>query len=208
MTDPSLYTAPELTFPTEVGDRKDYVRPGYWLPSTIRRGPDFYRFPSSAFKGNRLENSCQAIHLESEGEGGLRYRSKASRLLRDLLFFGVDVPVIQETKIVYDVNARVLSSDFLDYSAYAEQLGRRVSLPVKHTLGAKGGYCICGSGEQLIAADIAVSSSSCRFVAIYAPDGASLFFPAVGAVPGEFVALRLNGELECRPGPVSQREVG
>lgn len=68
----------------------------------------------------------------------------------------------------------LVSSDFVDYSANAEQLGRRVSLLVKHTLGA---------GDQLIVTDIAVSSSLFRVVAVYAAkrsDGARLFFGSWG----------------------------
>lgn len=46
----------------------------------------------------------------------LRNRSKATCLLRVLLFFGVDVTVIQEAYFVCDVDASVLSSGFIQHT--------------------------------------------------------------------------------------------
>lgn len=67
------------------------------------------------------------IKLASLNVRGLRDRSKAVGLLCDLLSFGVDVAVIQETNFVCDVDAHVLSSNFVVYSAYRDQLARSVS---------------------------------------------------------------------------------
>lgn len=47
---------------------------------------------------------------------------------------GVDVTTIQETHFVCDINAHVLSSNFVIYSAYMDQLASSVSLLVKHSL--------------------------------------------------------------------------
>lgn len=48
--------------------------------------------------------------------------------------FDVDVAAILERHFVCDVVARVLSSDFIVYSAYGNQLARPVSLLVKRSL--------------------------------------------------------------------------
>lgn len=70
----------------------------------------------------------------------LRDRSKAANFIRDLLFYGVNVPAIQETLFVCDVNTRVLSSDFVVYSTYSDWLVRRVSLLVKRFLNSSVSY--------------------------------------------------------------------
>lgn len=101
---------------------------------------------------------------------GLRDQSKVACLFCDLLSFGVDVAVIQE-KSVCSVDAWVLSSDFLVYSAYGDQLARGVSLLVKHILSMR-------RQVWLIEGDIAVSNNS-----------------------GGFVMLSLKVGLECCPGP-------
>lgn len=59
-----------------------------------------------------------SIKLTSLNVRGMREQSKAARLLRDLLSFGVDVAANQETHFVSDIHAIVLSNDFLVYSAY------------------------------------------------------------------------------------------
>lgn len=68
---------------------------------------------------------------------GFRNRGTASRLLRDLLSSGVDVAAIQETLFVCNVDACVLETDFVVYSAYGERQARGISLLVKRTLDAK-----------------------------------------------------------------------
>lgn len=47
---------------------------------------------------------------------GLRDRSKAVRLLRDLLSFSVDVAAIQEKHFTCVVDARVLSIEYVNHA--------------------------------------------------------------------------------------------
>lgn len=101
---------------------------------------------------------------------GLRERSKAARLLRDLLSFGVDVVAIQETRFVCDVDASVVSNEIVVYSAYGSRRVRGVSLLVKRCLDAKVGIVHLGAEDRFIVADITVNSVAFWFVALFRED--------------------------------------
>lgn len=89
-----------------------------------------------------------SIKIASLNVNGLKDQGKATRLLCDLLLFSVDVTAIEETHFVCRVDAHVLPSDFVVYSAYGDRLARDVSLLVKHTLDAKVDLVyVDGSGE-------------------------------------------------------------
>lgn len=60
----------------------------------------------------------------------------ASNLFCNLMTFGVEVVSIQQRHFVCDAD-RVLSSDFVVYSAYGNQLARDLFLLVKRTMAAK-----------------------------------------------------------------------
>lgn len=68
---------------------------------------------------------------------GLRDWGKTSRLLRDLMSFGMDVAAIEVMQFVCEADACVLSSEFVVYSGYGGQRDKCVSLLVKRTLGTK-----------------------------------------------------------------------
>lgn len=74
-----------------------------------------------------------SIKLASLNVRGFRDRG----LLRDLLSFDVDVAAIQEAHFVCDFDARVLSRDFVVYSAHGGQLTRGVSLLDNRSLDAR-----------------------------------------------------------------------
>lgn len=61
-----------------------------------------------------------SIKLASQNAKGLRNRSKAPRLLCELLPFGVDVVAIEQIRFVCSVDACVLSNNFVAYSAYGD----------------------------------------------------------------------------------------
>lgn len=67
------------------------------------------------------------IKLTSLNMRSLRDRSKSVHLLRSLLSLGLDVTAIQKTHFICEVEARMLSSDFV-YSEYVNQLARGDSL--------------------------------------------------------------------------------
>lgn len=81
----------------------------------------------------------------------------------------MDVVAIQETHYVCDVNAIVMSNEFVVSSAYREQLSRGVSLLVKCSLDTRVGIVHLGVEGQLLMADIAMRTVSFRFVAVYTP---------------------------------------
>lgn len=110
------------------------------------------------------------IKLASLNARCLRVWSKAAHMLCDLLSFSVDVAAIKERHFLCNVDAHVLSSNFVVYSAYRDQLTWAVSLLVKHTLGAKVDLVNVHVGGQLIVANIAVSSSLFWIVAVCAPN--------------------------------------
>lgn len=98
---------------------------------------------------------------------------------------------IMEIHFVCDVDARVLSTDFVIYSAYGDQLIRHVTFLVKRALSAI---------LDFVDVDVVVGryfGSDLSGICDQQSDGACLTFPSVGSVSGGFVAL--NGELECRP---------
>lgn len=78
------------------------------------------------------------MKLASLNARGSRDQGKAACLLCDLLSFGVDVAMIQETHFVCNIDACVFSSDFVINSAYGNQLDRGVSLLVKCSLDVVG----------------------------------------------------------------------
>lgn len=61
------------------------------------------------------------IKLACLNARGLKDQNKATRLLCDLLSFGVDVVAIEETHFVCDVDACVLSSNFVVVSPLVHQ---------------------------------------------------------------------------------------
>lgn len=67
---------------------------------------------------------------------GLRPTWALKAYLLGLLSFGVDEDTIQETHFVYVVDAHVLSSDFVVFSAYRNRQVRGSFLLVKRILGA------------------------------------------------------------------------
>lgn len=93
--------------------------------------------------------------------------------------FGIDVAVIQKTHFVCDIDAHVLSSDFVVYSAYGDQLARSVSWLVKCSLGVRVDLVHVNVGNQLIMANISMKSSLFRIVVIYVPNnqGECVDFP-------------------------------
>ena len=111
-----------------------------------------------------------SIKLASLNARGLRDLGKTARLLRDLLSFGVDVATIQETHFVCEADSRVLSNDFVVYSAYGNRQARGVSLLVKRSLDASVDLVHADVEGRLIVADIAVKSGAFRVVAVYAPN--------------------------------------
>lgn len=84
-----------------------------------------------------------------------------------------------------DVDANVLFNDFVIYSAYLDRRARGVSVLVKRSLDAMVDLVYVGADGRLIVSVIAVSSSSFRVVAVYAPKdhGESVdFFHQLGLV--------------------------
>lgn len=80
----------------------------------------------------------------------------------------MDVTTIQETHFAYDVDARVVSSDFVVYLVYREKLSRGVFLLVKRSR-VQGWICPYRRGDgQLVVADIIEKSGSFRVVEVYA----------------------------------------
>lgn len=78
---------------------------------------------------------------------------------------------IQETHFVCNIDVRVLSSDFVVYSACGNQLARGVSLLVKLSLDVKVDLVHVDEGwGRLIVADITVNNSSFRIIVVYAPN--------------------------------------
>lgn len=63
-------------------------------------------------------------------------------MLRDLLFFGVDVAMIQETHFSCEVDARVLSSDCCLFSVRGPT-DQRVFLAGEAFTGCDGGHRLC-----------------------------------------------------------------
>ena len=68
-----------------------------------------------------------ALFLASLNARGLRDRSHAVRVLRDLLHLKADVITLQETHFVCQADERVLTDDFVVYSAYGDRHSRGVS---------------------------------------------------------------------------------
>lgn len=75
-----------------------------------------------------------ALNIANLNARGLRDRSKAARLFRDPFSFWIDVDAIEETHFVCEIDDRVLSSDFVFYSACRYVLTRSVFFLVKGTL--------------------------------------------------------------------------
>ena len=113
-----------------------------------------------------------SLNLASLNARGMRDRSHASRVLRDLLSLNVDVAAIEETHFVCEADERVLSGDYVVFSAYGDRLARGVSLLVKRSLDAVVDIVHVGADGRLIVADVAVKSGSFRVVAVYAPNSA------------------------------------
>lgn len=82
-------------------------------------------------RGSNLKNVIVSLNAM-----GFRDRSMAACLLRDLMSIGVDVTAIQERHFLREVHGRVLSNDYVDYSACGDLIARCVSLLVKPNLDA------------------------------------------------------------------------
>lgn len=80
-----------------------------------------------------------SIKLASLNTRDLRDRGKAIGRLRDLGLVGVSAAAIPETHFLCNVDARVLSSDFV-YSVYEDKRSGGVSLLVKSSLNARGDF--------------------------------------------------------------------
>lgn len=135
------------------------------------------------------------IKLVSLNVRGLRDWSKAARLLRDLLSFGV--AAIQETHFVCDIDACVLSSDRCLFSIRGPA-GQRCFLVSQVFSGCKCRPCTCGCGGPVGCGQYFRE----QWFAVYAPNNHGEhvnFFPLVGAIPGRFISL--NGGLEYHPEP-------
>lgn len=99
-----------------------------------------------------------SIKLVCFNAKGLRGQSKAAFLLCDLLSFGVDMGVTEMPNFVCNVDACVLSNDFV-YSAYGNRQARGISLLVKRNLGTRVDLIHVDAGGRLIVVDIAVKRS-------------------------------------------------
>lgn len=101
---------------------------------------------------------------------GLKDQIKAARLLRHLLTFGIVVAAIQETHFIWEVDARVLPSNFVVYSVYGNRLAKCVSLVDKGTFDANVELVRVNAEGRLVVVYIAVNNSSFRIVAFYTPN--------------------------------------
>lgn len=105
-----------------------------------------------------------AIKLASLNVRGLRDRDKTVHLLCDLLSFGVDVAVIQQTHCVCDIDSRELSGDSVVYSAYRDQQAKGISLLVKRSIQYEGRPCPCGYLTLRILTSLNLCSKSKHFL--------------------------------------------
>ena len=112
------------------------------------------------------------LNLATFNVRGIRCRSKASRVVRDLVSLKVDIAAIQETHFVCDGDCQVLVNDYDVYSAYGNTYSRGISLLVSRTLSASVNVVHAGEDGRLLVVDVAVNCSAFRIVAVYAPNSA------------------------------------
>ena len=137
-----------------------------------------------------------SLNLATFNVRGIRCRSKAARVVRDLVSLKVDIAAIQETHFVCDGDCQVMVNDYDVYSAYGNTYSRGISLLVSRTLSASVNVVHAGEDGRrllLMLPLIAVRFSDCRCLCSQFCCREGILFSTVGGLLSGSGTVSSNG---------------
>ena len=111
-----------------------------------------------------------AVILANLNVRGLRDPNKCTRLLGELSNIGVDVTAMQETRFTCVEDCRVMTDDFVVFSASGNRSTSGVSLLVRCSRNVVVNLVFADDRSWLLVANVAIKSFKFRVFAVYAPN--------------------------------------